>query len=61
MVVTNSSLKEPDSTYQYCMDQGGEGRFQETFNEKINETHMDSSMYKWGVWAKNLKMENQIS
>ena len=40
--ILDSSLKEPDSIYQYYMGQGGVGRrFQETFDEKMNVKHMN--------------------
>ena len=47
MVVINSSLKEPDSIYQYYMGQWGEGRFQENVDEKINAKHMN--VYSFSV------------
>ena len=47
-MVTNSSLKEPDFIYQYYMSQeGARGRFQETFDEKMNAKHMN--VYSIGV------------
>ena len=41
MVVTNSSLKEPDCIYQYYMGQWGGCRFQETFDQKMNVKHIN--------------------
>ena len=40
-VVPNSSLKEPESIYQYYMGQEGGGLFYETFEEQMNVKYMN--------------------